>query len=82
VNHLDDAFAEPPVAERAMIVEYEHPEVGTVRVPGNPIKLSDAPEAISRPAPRLGEHTDEILSGLLEMTPERIAALRREGAVA
>jgi crotonobetainyl-CoA:carnitine CoA-transferase CaiB-like acyl-CoA transferase len=82
VNHLDDAFAEPPVAERAMILEYEHPEVGTVRVPGNPIKLSEAPEAISRPAPRLGEHTDEILSGLLEMTPERIAALRREGAVA
>ena len=38
VNNFDGAFAEPPVAEREMIVEYDHPEVGKVRLPGNPIK--------------------------------------------
>ncbi len=40
VNNLDGAFSEPPVAEREMIVEYDHPEVGKVRLPGNPIKIS------------------------------------------
>ena len=43
VNNLDGAFAEPPVAEREMIVEYDHPDVGRVRMPGNPIKMSDIP---------------------------------------
>lgn len=81
VNNLDQAFAEPPVAEREMIVEYDHPEVGRVRLPGNPIKMSDATGTPSQPAPRLGEHTDAVLGELLRLSPERIAALRREGAI-
>ena len=40
VNNVDAAFAEPPVAEREMIVEYDHPQVGKVRLPGNPIKMA------------------------------------------
>jgi crotonobetainyl-CoA:carnitine CoA-transferase CaiB-like acyl-CoA transferase len=82
VNNLDRAFAEPPVAEREMIVEYDHPEVGKVRLPGNPIKISQSSQAISRPAPRLGEHTDEVLRDLLKLPAERIAELRRQGVVA
>ena len=81
VNNLDRAFAEPPVAERGMIVAYEHPDVGRVRLPGNPIKITGAPETPSRPAPRLGEHTDEVLRDLLRLPAERIAELRRQGAV-
>lgn len=81
VNNLDQAFAEPPVAEREMIVEYDHPEVGRVRLPGNPIKMSDATGTPSQPAPRLGEHTEAVLGELLQLSPERIAALRREGAI-
>jgi crotonobetainyl-CoA:carnitine CoA-transferase CaiB-like acyl-CoA transferase len=82
VNNLDGAFAEPPVAERGMIVEYDHPDVGRVRLPGNPIKFSGAGGTISNPAPRLGEHTDAVLTGLLGLPPERIAELRRQGVVA
>jgi crotonobetainyl-CoA:carnitine CoA-transferase CaiB-like acyl-CoA transferase len=81
VNNLDRAFAEPPVAEREMIVEYDHPDVGRVRLPGNPIKMSDATGTPSQPAPRLGEHTDAVLGELLRLPAERIAALRREGAI-
>ena len=66
VNNFDGAFAEPPVAEREMIVEYDHPDVGKVRLPGNPIKMSGVTETISKPAPRLGEHTDAVLSRLLK----------------
>lgn len=81
VNDLAGAFSEPPVAEREMIVEYDHPEIGRVRLPGNPIKISGMAGTPSRPAPRLGEHTDAVLTELLKLAPERIAALRREGAI-
>lgn len=81
VNNLDEAFAEPPVAEREMIVEYEHPDVGTVRLPGNPIKMSGMGKTISNPAPRIGEHTDALLGALLELSDGQIAALRAKGAV-
>ncbi len=64
-----------------MIVEYDHPEVGKVRLPGNPIKMSDVPGAISKPAPRLGEHTDAVLSRLLNLTADQIASLRQQGAI-
>ena len=81
VNDLAGAFAEPPVAEREMIVEYDHPDVGRVRLPGNPIKMSSLRGTPSRPAPRLGEHTDAVLSGLLFLSAEKIADLRRQGAI-
>ncbi len=81
VNNLDGVFAEPPVAERDMIVEYDHPQVGKVRLPGNPIKMSGMAGTISKPAPMHGEHTDEVLSELLELDSSAIAALRAAGAV-
>lgn len=81
VNNLDGAFAEPPVAEREMIVEYDHPDVGKVRLPGNPIKMSGVTGTISKPAPRLGEHTDAVLSRLLHLTADQIASLRQQGAI-
>jgi len=81
VNNLDRAFAEPPVAERGMIVEYEHPEAGRVRVPGNPIRMSGVPANAAAPAPILGEHTDDVLSKVLRLSPERITQLRADGAI-
>ena len=81
VNNLDRAFAEPPVAEREMIVEYEHPEVGKVRLPGNPIKMSDMGATPSTPAPQLGQHTDAVLDRLLKLSDAQIAALRKSGAI-
>ena len=82
VNHIDQAFAEPPVAEREMIVEYHHPQVGKVSLPGNPIKMAGVNGIRSRPAPLLGEHTDAVLKDLLGLQPERIESLRRGGAIA
>jgi crotonobetainyl-CoA:carnitine CoA-transferase CaiB-like acyl-CoA transferase len=81
VNNVDGAFAEPPVAEHNMIVEYEHPQVGNVRLPGNPIKMSSMGETISRPAPMLGEHTDAVLRALLHLSPDAVAKLRESGAI-
>jgi crotonobetainyl-CoA:carnitine CoA-transferase CaiB-like acyl-CoA transferase len=81
VNDLAGAFAEPPVAEREMIVEYDHPEVGRVRMPGNPIKFDGMGKTISNPAPLLGEHTDAVLRDLLSLPAARIAELRQQGIV-
>jgi crotonobetainyl-CoA:carnitine CoA-transferase CaiB-like acyl-CoA transferase len=81
VNNIDAAFAEPPVAEREMIVEYDHPEVGKVRMPGNPIKFDGVTKTISKPAPLLGQHTDAVLGKLLNLSAERIADLRKQGVV-
>jgi CoA:oxalate CoA-transferase len=81
VNNLDRAFAEPPVFEREMIVEYDHPEAGKVRLPGNPIKMSGGAVTPSSPAPRLGEHTSAILATLLGLKPDQVASLRQQGAI-
>ena len=81
VNDLMAAFNEPPVAEREMIVEYDHPQVGRVRMPGNPIKFDGMGKTISNPAPLLGEHTDALLRDLLHLDSARIAALRQQGVI-
>ena len=81
LNTLDAAFAEPPVAERNMIVEYDHPEVGKVRLPGNPIKMSGLSEVISSPAPLLGEHTDKVLSELLNLSAGQLKDLHSKGVI-
>ena len=57
-------MADPHIVARGMVVETEHPAAGTFRTLGIPVKLSDTPGALRRPAPRLGEHTAEVLDGL------------------
>jgi crotonobetainyl-CoA:carnitine CoA-transferase CaiB-like acyl-CoA transferase len=81
VNNIDTAFAEPPVKEHEMIVEYEHPQVGKVRLPGNPIKMHGMGATISHPAPMLDEHTDAVLTRLLHLSTDEVASLRASGAV-
>ncbi len=77
-----DIFDDPHYAQRAMIVEVEHPGCPTpVRIAGVPIKLSATPGAVRRRAPLLGEHTDEVLRGL-GLPADQIDRLRREGVIA
>ena len=65
-----------------MIVSYDHPEAGPIRLPGNPIKFDGTPETISEPAPLLGEHTDLLLQEILELKTDEIADLKARGIVA
>ena len=64
INHVDEALNDPQVLARQMIVEIEHPLSGVVRSLGCPIVLSDTPVSYRLPPPLLGQHTEEILSGL------------------
>ena len=47
-----------------LVVEIEDPTLGTETVVGPPLRLSRTPARTSRPAPRLGEHTAQVLAGL------------------
>lgn len=80
VYSLDEAFADPQVQHRRMVMEMEHPTEGKVRQVGIAIKLSDTPGKVRSFPPVLGQHTDEILSGL-GYSQQKIAELRREGVV-
>ncbi len=64
VQYHDEVFHDPHVMAREMVVEVDHPAAGRHRTLGTPIKLSDTPGSIRRPAPMLGEHTEEILTEL------------------
>ena len=57
-------YADPHVQARKMVVETEHPIAGRIKNIGIPVKLSETPGAIRQPAPKLGQHTDEILREL------------------
>jgi crotonobetainyl-CoA:carnitine CoA-transferase CaiB-like acyl-CoA transferase len=81
VNKIGDMLADPQVAAREMVVEVEHPTVGNTKALGFPVKFSATPAKVERASPLLGQHTDEILASL-GYTRERIAELRRKGAVA
>ncbi len=61
IHDYAEVFADPHTQAREMEVSVEHPEEGTVRGLGIPVKLSDTPGSVRRPAPLLGQHTDEVL---------------------
>jgi len=74
VNDFAEAAADPQLNHREMIVELERPGHGTFRQIGTPIKLKEHPAQVRTPSPRLGEHTEEILSEA-GLSPDEIAAL-------
>jgi crotonobetainyl-CoA:carnitine CoA-transferase CaiB-like acyl-CoA transferase len=61
INNYEQVFADPQVQARGMVVETEHPTLGTLRTLGSPVKWSITPPVVGRRAPLLGEHTEEVL---------------------
>ncbi|MDO9437597.1 CaiB/BaiF CoA-transferase family protein [Hydrogenophaga sp.] len=78
---LADAYADPQVRHRGAAVDMHHPAVGDFRIGTNPIKFSASPITGYTAPPMLGEHTDEVLSGLLGLDRAQILALRANGIV-
>jgi crotonobetainyl-CoA:carnitine CoA-transferase CaiB-like acyl-CoA transferase len=82
VNDFKQALEDPQVRARGMVVDVALPDGEVIRMPGNPIKLSEASAESYGPPPRLGEHTDAVLRALLGYQGARIAQLRAEGVIA
>ena len=81
INSIDQTFAEPQVQHLGIARPVKHPRLGDIRVVGQPINLSDAPQpAALRPTPELGEHTDEVLAEL-GYDSQAIETLRGSGAI-
>jgi len=65
INAPEEAFEDPHFKARGMQVDVHHDDIDrTIRYPGAPIRFEKTPWAITRRAPKLGEHTDEILGEL------------------
>ena len=80
IKTVEQLCEDPHIKHRNMLVELEHPVLGKVKYPGNPINLSETPVKVNRRAPLLGEHNNEILNGL-GYSDSDIARLKEEKVI-
>jgi crotonobetainyl-CoA:carnitine CoA-transferase CaiB-like acyl-CoA transferase len=77
INTIDQAIAHPQARARGALVDNTHPVAGTIEMTAPPIRMSETPGSIRRPAPLLGQHTEEVLRERLGISAGEIDALRR-----
>ena len=79
INTLEQVFADPHVQARGCVVEMPHASGETVKVIANPVRLSATPPEYRGAPPLLGQHTAEVLGGVLGMGEAEIASLKEKG---
>jgi crotonobetainyl-CoA:carnitine CoA-transferase CaiB-like acyl-CoA transferase len=82
IQTIDRVLVDPQVKHREMVTVMDHPVQGPLPTLGTPIKVDGALGLHVTPPARLGQHTDDVLGRLVGYPPDRIAALRRAGAIA
>ncbi|GAA5235210.1 CoA transferase [Verticiella sediminum] len=80
INTLEQALADPQVHARELLVQTDHPVLGAMRNVGMPVKFNERPREAVRPAPLLGEHTQEVLADL-GLSAEEVRKLAAQGVV-
>jgi len=80
VLSLEEVARDPQLRERGMIVEWEAPDGRKIGMVNHPLQFSETPASIRRPAPALGEHTDEVLREA-GYGDDEVARLRKAGAI-
>lgn len=81
VNSLSQALSDPQVLHRNMVVDLKHPNGNSTRGPGNPIKLSRSSDEMFTAAPTLGQHTDEVMTQLLNLSVKQLDQMREQGII-
>lgn len=81
VKTVAEVAESPQVLAREMVRSLPHPKLGSVRMGGIPVKLSETPGELRLPPPALGEHTEEILTGLLGLAESEVSRLRAEKVI-
>ncbi len=82
IYDVKEASEDPHISKaRGMVVELEQPGLGTVRLQGNPVKMSETDPKPRGPAPELGGDTGEVLRELLGYDEETVERLKRRGAI-
>jgi crotonobetainyl-CoA:carnitine CoA-transferase CaiB-like acyl-CoA transferase len=82
INSIGNVAEDPHLRERGFWEEVEHPELGeTLRYPGAPYKSVESPYRITKRAPLIGEHNDDIFCRELGFSDDRIADLKNRGVI-
>ncbi len=81
INTFDRAFQDPQVLHLGLVKEVNHPHYGKARVVGPPATFSESEIKIQAPPPLLGEHNEEILTGLLGYSREKVEELKKAGSI-
>lgn len=80
-NTLPQAVADPQLNARDFFATLEHPTTGTLQYPGAPYRLSQTPWSMHRPAPRIGEHNQEIYMDELGLNADEFHRLQDSGVI-
>ncbi|MCY4600188.1 MAG: CoA transferase [Acidobacteria bacterium] len=80
INTYAEVFQDEQISARDMVLETDHPTLGRLRTLGSPLKMSRTPPRPGRPAPLLGQHTDEVLREA-GYAPGDLTALRTAGVI-
>ena len=81
INDLAQVYAEPQVKARGVRVDLDHPAAGTRPTVASPMRFSGTPIEYRHAPPLLGEHTMEVLRGLLGKSETEVARLRAAGII-
>ena len=81
VNTAKEVVESEQLAFREFFVEVDHPEVGKIKLPGLPYKLSQTPWKVSRPAPLLGQHNEEVFCQWLGYSQQDLVRMKQAGIV-
>lgn len=78
---IDEIFRDPQFSARENIKAMPHPVLGEIKIPNVVPRLTETPGAVDSLGPTLGQHTDDILSGLLGLSRAQIAGFKARGVV-
>lgn len=82
INRIPDLYDDVHIRERGMLTTLDQPGFGPVTVAGSPIRVAGSDPVDHAPAPRLGEHTREILGSWLGIAADQVSELIEEGVAA
>lgn len=81
VLSMGEVIEDPHIKERNAFIERDHPSAGRTKLLAPWIHMSKTPASIRTDSPALGQHTDEVLTGWLNLSATELAKLRDEGVV-
>jgi len=81
IQTVDEVFTDPQEVARDFFQEIDHPVAGRLLYPGAPFIMEESPWTVRRPAPRLGEHNEEILRGELGVSKQQMEELSAQGVI-
>ncbi|XP_071592271.1 succinyl-CoA:glutarate CoA-transferase isoform X5 [Heliangelus exortis] len=82
INNMQQVFSDPQVLHNGLVMEMNHPTAGRIAVPGPGVRYSEFAVSHPKPPPLVGQHTVEILKGMLGYEDDAIEELLCSGAVA